>query len=82
MFTFASYQWHHLDNGILDFMNNFSADLRRREMRREIVMPDLRRGSMLVLASDYSGYHQAARYEALSFVIGDLAASGEWEERR
>jgi len=82
MFSLVPYQWRHLDNGVLGFMNNFSADLRRREMRREIAMPDLRHGSTLVVASDYSGYHQSARYEALSFVVGDLEACGEWEERR
>ena len=25
MFTLVPYQWRHLDNGVLGFMNNFSA---------------------------------------------------------
>ena len=39
-------------------------------------------GSLLLLASDYSGFEKGSNFTALSFIVADLYNSNEWEAKR
>lgn len=82
MLTIRQYHWRHLNNTALDFMNSFSDSIRLHEERREVSIPDLRQGQIIFVASDYSGQHHLAQYEAMSFLFVDPANCGEWERQR
>jgi len=45
-------------------------------------LPDLTQSSLLFAASDYSGQHAEAPYQAYSIVLADLAGSQKWETSR
>ncbi len=75
-------QWSPLGNPALSFMNAFSESVHEAESKHRDLLPDLRRGSMMFIASDYSGQHDQARYESLAFLLADLEQCGEWEGRR
>lgn len=46
------------------------------------LLPDLRQGPTLILASDYSGQHRAATHETFSFLVADLTSCWLWDNRR
>jgi hypothetical protein len=45
-------------------------------------LPDLRPPTTVVVTSDYSGEHQGATHEVLSFLVADLDACGPWDVLR
>ncbi len=45
-------------------------------------LPDLRPPATVVVTSDYSGEHNGATHEVLSFLIADLEACGPWDVLR
>jgi len=48
---------------------------------QKIELPDLK-GSLILLASDSSGYEKTSNYLAISFIVIDLFNSKEWEIKR
>ena len=52
------------------------------ECRGSLRLPDLRTGAVMLVASDYGGQHNTAKYESLSFVFANLEESGAWNYRR
>ena len=45
-------------------------------------LPNLRRGSMILVGSDYSGQHATSIYESLAFILADIQQYRGWEESR
>jgi hypothetical protein len=45
-------------------------------------LPDLRRGSIILIGSDYGGHHTSSDYEVLSFLLADIQHSSEWAIKR
>lgn len=52
------------------------------ELGKPGILPRVRYGSTLFLASDYSGEHKGATHEAFSFLLADLNSLGLWNELR
>lgn len=75
-------RWHHLDDPDFGFMNTFSESVRDAEAKYPGLLPDLRQGSTLFIASDYSGQHDQAWFESFCFLLADLKRCGDWEELR
>jgi hypothetical protein len=74
--------WRALHRPDLGFMNLFSQMIERVERREPSAIPDLRRGKLLLVASDYSGQHDLAEYQVLSFLFADWQQCGDWERMR
>jgi hypothetical protein len=66
----------------LGFMNLLSNNVERVERDNQEAIPDIRRGDVLFIASDYSGEHDLAEYQSLSFLFADLERCSTWEEMR
>lgn len=66
----------------LGFMNMFSQTIEALERRNPYALTDIRRGEMIFIASDYSGEHDLARYQTLSFLFADLQHCYTWENKR
>lgn len=60
-------------------LNTMFADIEHPE---RIVYPDLRDGSPLVLASDYSGEHAPPEFRILSFLLSTYKSVAAWEPLR
>ena len=56
--------------------------VRQLEISHDELLPNLRLGPALVMASDYGGQHKEATHESFSFVIADLASCWLWDEER
>lgn len=74
----AGYRWRLPDDAELGFMNGVSAALRRSDMADASALPDLHRGNLLLIGSDYSGQHKTSAYEAMAFLIADWSSSVRW----
>lgn len=79
---FLRQQWNLRTNVDLGFMNTFSECIQQVETKNPNLLPNLLRGSTIMVASDYSGQHSQAFYESLTFLLADLEACGIWEEKR
>jgi hypothetical protein len=56
--------------------------VRQLEISHDELLPDLRLGPTVVMASDYSGQQKGATHESFSFLIADLAFCWRWDEER
>jgi hypothetical protein len=63
-------------------MNQFSQMIESVERKEPTAIPDLHRGSLFFVASDYSGEHDVAEYQVLSFLFADWQQCGAWERQR
>ena len=61
--------------------NGLSESLVEMERKNPELLPDVRAGGEIVVASDYSGQNKGA-YQALSFVFLHLPGNEDWERRR
>ena len=75
-------RWNHPSDPKLGFMNIFGEDITRLESKYPNILPDLRQSSIIFVGSDYSGQHDFAQYESLSFLFADLERCGDWEQQR
>jgi len=78
----TGHHWEHLQNPVLGTMNKFSESLVRLETKYPNLLPDIRRGSVIFIGSDYGGQHSVAQYESLAFLFADLEHCHEWEQQR
>ena len=69
---FLGQQWNLRTNVDLGFMNTFSECIHQAETKNPNLLPNLRQGSTIMVASDYSGQHSQAFYESLTFLFADL----------
>lgn len=74
--------WQTLNNPNFGFMNTFSQSIYKSETQDKYLLPDIRRGSIIFVASDYSGENDLADYQSLSFLFADLEGCAIWEKRR
>lgn len=65
--------------GLLSYVSDGVARL---DLGRPWFLPDLRRGTDLIAASDYSGEHRGARYDVLSCLLIDAGSLGGWDRAR
>ena len=79
---FSDKQWNLLTNVDIGFMSTFSESIRQLEVKDSNLLPNIRRGSTILVASDYSGQHNQSCYQSLAFLLADLEACGVWEEQR
>lgn len=56
--------------------------IRQLEIGHTDLLPDLRLGPTLIIASDYGGQHKAATHESFSFLVADLVFCWLWNEER
>src|SRR5258707_6743924 len=64
----------------LGFWTGLSESIELREKERPGLLPNLRAGSEIVIASDYAG--QDLSYRAISFILLNLPGNEEWDKRR
>jgi len=76
-----SLNWNHIGDSH-GLMSGLSESIRDLEHANPSLIPNLRDGEVLVVASDYGGQHNTSAYESLSFLFADLNECGEWNERR
>lgn len=74
--------WHHINKPHLGRLDSWSRWIRDRESAAPSLLPDLRRGSCLIGASDYSGRHKTSRFEVMAFLLCDWEQCREWLRRR
>jgi hypothetical protein len=63
--------FQHLDNSITNLLR-----------RSPDALPDLRRATTIIVASDYSGEHRGSSHQVLSFLVANLADCGVWDKQR
>jgi hypothetical protein len=63
-------------------MDQLSQMIEHVERAEPRAIPDLRRGNLFFVASDYSGEHDVAEYQVLSLLFADLQQCGAWERQR
>ena len=63
-------------------MNIISTMIHSLDMRDPSALPDIRRGSTIVVGSDYSGQHATSAYESLAFVLADIEHCQSWMVQR
>lgn len=76
------YIWKPLDDPSFGLMYTFSQSIRNQENNDPNLLPDLRKGSTILVVSDYSGKHDTAFYQSLSFLFADTERCTVWEEER
>ena len=75
-------KWNPLNDEKFGLMNTFSENIKQVEAQYPDLLPDLRDGSTIFIGADFSGQHNLARYDALSFLFADLEKCNEWESLR
>ena len=79
-------RWRHFDNPskepTLELLVTLSQQIRELEGRDANILPDLRSGSTILVASDYSGQHTGADYQVISLLLADLDQCAAWEALR
>ena len=73
--------WNHI-GGNLDLMSGLSQSLCDMERKDNTLLPNIRNGSIILIASDYGGQHNLSTHESLSFLFADLEECGEWDTNR
>lgn len=71
-------QWHYVDMPELGLMNIINTMIHELDISDPNALPDIRRGSTVLIGSDYSGQHAASDYESLAFVLADIENCHEW----
>jgi hypothetical protein len=56
--------------------------IERVEAKEPGAIPNVRRGKLFLVASDYGGEHDLAEYQVLSFLFADWQQCGDWERTR
>ncbi|MDP2045894.1 MAG: hypothetical protein Q8L00_06755, partial [Deltaproteobacteria bacterium] len=79
---FAYKHWNPIEDSNLELMYYFSENIKQAEIQFSDLLPDLRQGPNIFIASDYSGQHSSSRYESLSFLFADLNSCEEWDKLR
>src|SRR2546426_114999 len=67
------------DKGLMYILSQAIED---RESRDPQLLPDLRLGQSIFIASDYSGHTRSSDYETLAFLFTDLGRCSEWQIQR
>jgi hypothetical protein len=75
-------QWKYPDRPELGLMNIVNRMIRDLDATNSSALPTLRRGSTILVGSDYSGQHSRSAYESLSFVLADIEHCQNWMARR
>jgi hypothetical protein len=73
--------WNHIGD-THELMSGLSKTIQDMERARSNLLPNLRIGSTIVVASDYGGQHDTSTYQSLSFLFANLESCGEWDLRR
>ena len=76
--------WSRLNDPELMLMNDISDSIARWEAKDFRLVPNLRGGQNLLVASDYGGEHQEklSHYRCYSFLVVDIDNSSQWETLR
>lgn len=74
--------WQHLGRPEFTIPNSWSKTIAELERKSPGILPNVRNGSVLIIASDYSGQHKGSPYEVMSFLIADLENSECWDTKR
>ncbi len=69
-------------NATLDAVKALDAHFIRLESRSPGLLPDFRRAARLIVASDYSGAHEASDYDVFACIITSEAAFARWDAAR
>jgi|SRR5579884_3550992 len=70
--------WSHVPKPSLGITNVLSKQIADIERRQPGIIPDLRNGQSLFIASDYGGHHSKAGHQILSFLITDNYSTPTW----
>ena len=71
-------KWRALNQVGQGVFNTLSKEVAEIEGKLPHKIPDIRSASRVVMASDYSGDHRGARYQVLSFLLGDESRFETW----
>jgi hypothetical protein len=74
--------WKYPDRPDLGLMNIFNSMVHDLDVLNNSSLPDLRRGSMVLIGSDYSGQHVTSIYESFAFVFADIQHCQKWGNMR
>lgn len=70
--------WKHLDKPDFGLINKLSELVRDVDILEIDGLPNLRKGSTILIGSDYSGGHRSSEYEVLVFLFADIEGSRRW----
>jgi hypothetical protein len=74
--------WLALERPELGVINTISDTIYVEEWRNPDLLPSIRSGSSLVIASDYGGEHQSACYRSISLILAEIQSLGYWNDLR
>src|SRR5258708_39165384 len=74
--------WQALERPELGMLNTISETIRAEEWRNPQLLSSVRFGASLVIATDYGGEHQAARYRSISFILAEQQFLWYWNDLR
>jgi hypothetical protein len=78
----TSRTWNRTVTPIWGVTSGIDDVIRQLDLAHVDLLPNLRLGHTLVLASDYSGQHKAATHEVFAFILANLDGCGLWNQRR
>ena len=73
-----TYSWWHTEEPAFGLMNVVSRTISNFERQYFRGLPNLRGEANIFIASDYSGSHKDALYEAMSFLVATSPSIGDW----
>jgi hypothetical protein len=74
--------WHLSDSQDFGPLSVLSRGISELEQKNRESLPDLLRSQSIFIASDYSGEHDTAEFQVLSFLFGDWQSVLAWNEAR
>lgn len=74
--------WRPISDPRLGLATAISQELHEMDLADPTMLPDLRRASTFLIASDYGGEHRGARYQTVSFIIVDFDDCRAWSKAR
>ena len=77
-FTMLENQWHYINRPDLGLMNTINNMIHELDISDPNSLPDIQRGSTVIVGSDYSGQHAASDYESQAFILADIEFCQEW----
>lgn len=74
-------RWRPLSNPEFGFMDSLSESVARAEVVNPSLLPDLRRGDVLFVLSDFGGSHKSSPNDTFSFLFVDPSSFRRWQQR-
>lgn len=75
-------RWIHLNKPAFGLINQVSELVQSLDEKDGNRLPDLRRGTRIIIGSDFSGEQSASEYEVMGLLFADIENAGRWAKSR